>query len=136
MDIFTKKKRSEVMRAIRSRGTGIELAMFRELRRRGVHFQRHYRSPVCNVDIALPSRKKAVFIDGDFWHGYRFAERKAKLPKRYWLPKIEENIRRDRRMRARLRRIGWGVLRVWEHEVKKDAAGAAMRIVIFLRSKK
>lgn len=123
------------MASIRSRNTGIELAVFRELRRRGVYFQKHYKSPACNADVALPSRKKAVFIDGDFWHGYRFSSRKSKLPKRYWLPKIEENIRRDRRTRARLRRIGWGVLHIWEHEVKKDVFGAAKRIVSFFRAR-
>lgn len=133
-DIFTKAKRSEIMSLIRSRGTGIERAMFRELRKRGIHFRKHYRSSICNIDIALPSRRKAVFIDGDFWHGYRFSSRKAKLPKKYWLPKIEENMRRDRRMRARLRRAGWSVLRIWEHEVKKDAAQAVSRVIYFFRS--
>ena len=59
----------------------------------------------------------AIFIDGDFWHGRNFAKNKNRLPKKYWRRKIETNIIRDRKNRAKLKRQGWKVLRVWERSV-------------------
>jgi DNA mismatch endonuclease (patch repair protein) len=98
-DVFTKEKRSEVMSKIRSKNTKIEMLVFRELARKKIYFQRHYGAGRINIDIALPRRKKAVFIDGDFWHGYYFVRDKKKLPNIYWIEKIENNIKRDRRSR-------------------------------------
>jgi DNA mismatch endonuclease (patch repair protein) len=118
-DIFTKEKRSEVMSKIRGKNTKVELLVYKELRRRGIYFQKHYKRAVGSPDVALPRKKLAIFIDGDFWHGYKFAKRKDKLPKEYWVGKIEANIRRDRKNRALLRRAGWRVLRVWEHELSR-----------------
>ncbi|MHB8913825.1 MAG: very short patch repair endonuclease [Minisyncoccota bacterium] len=120
-DIFTKEKRSDVMSRIRPKNTKPEILVFRHLRKEGVYFQKHYRrAPAGTPGIALPSKKLAVFIDGDFWHGYRFPQWKDKLPKKYWQDKIQANIDRDRRTFARLRRAGWKVLRVWEHNLKSD----------------
>jgi DNA mismatch endonuclease (patch repair protein) len=72
MDVFTKEKRSELMSKIRSKNTGIEKVVFREIRKRGIYFQKHYGRVAGNPDIALPRKKIAIFIDGDFWHGYQF----------------------------------------------------------------
>ncbi|KKQ61077.1 MAG: mismatch endonuclease Vsr protein [Parcubacteria group bacterium GW2011_GWE2_38_18] len=132
-DIFTKEKRSEIMSKIRGKNTKVELAVFRELRRRGVYFQRYYKSPAGSPDIALPRKKIAVFIDGDFWHGYRFAERRDKLPEKYWVGKIESNMRRDRRNRSKLRKLGWKVMRVWEHDVHRNFYKTIDKIIFFIR---
>ncbi len=116
-DIFTKEKRSDVMSRIRPKGTKPEMKVFRYLRKEKIHFQRHYKRVKGSPDVAVPSKKLAVFIDGDFWHGYQFAKWKDKLPKVYWQEKIAANIRRDRRTFYRLRKDGWRVMRVWEHEL-------------------
>ena len=108
------------MSKIRSRDTQVEKIIFRELSKRGIYFQKYYKKAIGNPDIALPSKKKAIFIDGDFWHGYQFSKLKKRLPKKYWLAKIKNNIQRDRRNRAKLRKAGWKVLRIWEHEIKKN----------------
>jgi len=120
MDVFSKKKRSEIMSKIRSKNTMAEMLVFKELRRRKIYFQKHYKRAAGNPDIALPRKKKAVFIDGDFWHGYQFSKQKKRLPKKYWQKKIEGNIKRDKRARAKLKRGGWQVLRVWEHEINNN----------------
>ena len=96
------------------------------------NFQKYYKRATGNPDIALPKKKKAVFIDGDFWHGYQFAKLKKRLPKKYWLAKIERNIKRDKAYRAKLRRSGWEVLRVWEHELLKNKDKTIQKIVKFL----
>jgi len=119
-DIFTKKKRSEVMSLIRSKNTRQELAVFRELRKRGIYFKRHYKLAPGFPDIAIPSRKVAVFIDGDFWHGWQYPRWRCELPRIYWRRKIENNRKRDLNNFALLRRRGWKVLRIWEHQLREN----------------
>jgi len=120
------------MSKIRSENTKVERLIFRELRRRGIYFQKHYGGAKGKPDIALPSQKKAVFIDGDFWHGRNFAKQKKRLPKKYWVSKIEKNIKNDRRNRLVLRKARWKILRVWEKEVMKNPEKIMRKIVIFL----
>ena len=116
-DIFTKAKRSEVMSRIRPKGTKPELLVFAYLRKQKIYFKRHHRIGRFCIDIAQPSKKTAVLVDGDFWHGWRFARWREDLPAKYWRGKIEANIARDKRFKARLRREGWRVMRIWEHEL-------------------
>lgn len=134
MDIFTKEKRSEIMSKIKSKNTKPELAVFRELRRRKVYFQKHYKRAPGSPDVALPSKKRAIFIDGTFWHGYQFKKKREKLNHEYWVKKIETNIARDNRNRRKLRKAGWKVLRVWEHDVKKNLEKTVDKIVVLLQS--
>jgi DNA mismatch endonuclease (patch repair protein) len=122
------------MSRIKSKNTKIEVFVFRELRRAGVHFQKHYKRCPGRPDVCVPSRKLAVFIDGDFWHGYRYPAWKHKLPSEFWTNKIERNRARDRKNFSRLRRSGWRVMRVWEHELQRHADQTTERIIDFLVS--
>lgn len=121
------------MSKIRSRDTQIEKIVFRDLAKRGIYFQKYYKRAIGNPDIALPRKKKAIFIDGDFWHGYQFSKLKERLPKKYWLAKIERNIKRDKENRIKLRKGGWNVLRIWEHELKEKKDESLNKIVDFLK---
>ena len=81
------------------------------------------------VDITtIIQQKVAVFLDGDFWHGYNLKKLGKKVPKKYWLPKIERNIRRDKQISVQLRKSGWKVLRFWEHQIKKNPQKAIEKI--------
>ena len=109
-DIFTKEKRSWVMSRIRSKDTKIEKTMASLLRKNRIHYRRFpklFGNPDFNIE-----KKVLLFCDGDFWHGYRYAEKK-RPPKKYWRDKIEGNMRRDRKVSRKLRREGWSVLRIW-----------------------
>lgn len=128
MDVFTKKKRSEIMSKIRSKNTKAELIVFRELRKRKINFQRHYKKCVGCPDIAVPSKKIAVFIDGDFWHGKNFTKTQKRLPKKYWREKIRMNIIRDKRNRVKLKNQGWKILRIWESEIIKNPKDSLEKI--------
>jgi len=131
-DKFSKEVRSNIMRSIKSKNTKIELVVFRELRKRGVYFQRHHkRTPGC-PDVCIPSKKIAVFIDGDFWHGYRFKRWKDKLGTDFWRVKIQINMNRDQRNFRKLRRMGWKVMRVWEHEIEKREHESVSKIYDFI----
>jgi len=134
MDVFTKKKRSEIMSKIRSRDTKAEKTIFHELKKRGIYFRKYYSGIIGKPDIALPKKKKAIFIDGDFWHGWQFARTKSKLPKKYWREKIEINIKRDKKIRVKLKREGWEVLRIWEHEISSNFNIAIDKIASFLKN--
>lgn len=126
------------MSRIRSKNTLLEREIFSFLRKHKVYFRKHYGKAHGNPDIAIPSRKMAVFIDGDFWHGWHFSKEKNRLPTSYWVAKIEANIRRDRKNRAALRRLGWAVLRIWEHELKtkKNKQKILDKIIDFLNKNK
>lgn len=119
-DIFDKAKRSQIMRNIRSKDTQAELVVFRYLRKRGVYFQRHYKNALGSPDIALPRKKKAVFIDGDFWHGKDFDRLLQKhVADSFWVVKISRNMERDRIQRESLIETGWTILAVWESDIKR-----------------
>ena len=124
------------MSKIHARNTKAEVLVFRELRKRGVYFQKHYKKAKGNPDVALPRKKRAVFIDGDFWHGYKFLKQKQRLPKKYWLAKIEGNMKRDKTVTAKLKKEGWKILRVWEHEVIKEPIKTVEKISNFLLENK
>lgn len=100
------------------------------LRSGGIRFRQHpgmYGSP----DF-LVGRRTAVFCDGDFWHGYRYGEKK-KPAKKFWRDKIENNMRRDRSVSRRLRRDGYSVIRLWEHDIEKRPDVCLDKIVRFMR---
>jgi DNA mismatch endonuclease (patch repair protein) len=82
-------------------------------------------------DLVFLAEKLAVFVDGDFWHGYRYPTWRLRLSP-YWRSKIERNRARDRRNFAELRRRGWQILRIWEHAVAKDASACADRVIAAL----
>ncbi len=140
-DVFTKRKRSEVMSRIRSRGNqDTELALARLLRRnkitgwrrhveiRGgasVRASRLVRSLAppkafrVRPDFIFPKRRLAIFVDGCFWHACPIHATKPKNNAAFWREKLAGNRRRDARVTRTLRRAGWRVLRVWEHELAR-----------------
>ena len=79
--------------------------------------------------------KVVVFIDGDYWHGWRFPAWRDKLSP-YWKAKIERNRRRDECNFRKLRRSGWHVIRIWEHEVKRDTKRCIDLIEVAVRQKR
>ena len=115
------------MSRIRGKDTGPELAVRAALEYRGLRFETHVRGlPGC-PDVVFREARVAVFIDGDFWHGFRFETWRDKLSEK-WEAKIEANRKRDERNFRRLRREGWKVLRLWEHQVERDVARCVRRI--------
>jgi DNA mismatch endonuclease (patch repair protein) len=116
------------MSRIRGKNTGPEQSIFAELTRHGVHFGQHAKDlPGC-PDIVFRRVKVAVFIDGDFWHGWRFPLWRHKLSAK-WQLKIAATRARDQRNFNILRRLGWRVLRIWEHEVESSAERSVKRIL-------
>lgn len=138
-DIFSIEKRSQVMSRIRSKNTKAELIVFKFLRSEHIYFQKHYKRAPGSPDLALPRKKLAVFIDGDFWHGRTLDKLKLRRddPEDYWVKKITRNIQRDNEQEQRLLESGWKILRVWESDIikKKSREAHLVEIANFLLSK-
>jgi DNA mismatch endonuclease (patch repair protein) len=118
-DIMSPEKRSALMGRIRGRDTGPEREFRKLLKRTGRKFESHARDLPGRPDFVFRRTRVAVFVDGDFWHGWRFPAWRLKLSEK-WEAKIESNRRRDARNHARLRRAGWLVVRIWEHQMQRN----------------
>jgi DNA mismatch endonuclease (patch repair protein) len=120
------------MSRIRSKETGFEQKVFVELKKRGVRFKTHYVEVAGKPDIALPGLKKAVLLHSDFWHGWRLSQWEHILPSDFWKEKLHKNRIRDKKVLRILRKQGWKVLVVWQHQIKSDRDAAIAKIVRFL----
>ena len=125
-DIFTPEKRSWVMSRIRGTNTKIDLKMKDMLGDTRYRFEM-YPKMFGNPDFAHRRKKIIIFCDGDFWHGYKYQEKK-RLSKKFWRDKIEGNMKRDQKITRKLRSEGWSVLRFWEHDIEKNPGKCMRRI--------
>lgn len=135
-DIFTKRRRSEIMARIRFKDTTPEIALRRDLFGRGFRFRKNYKVAGVSTDIAFPGLRMAVFVHGCFWRGHRKCGN-GKTPKTnraYWARKLRMNRLRDRRAVRRLGRSGWKAMVVWECDILKDLPRAVLRVVAFRSS--
>lgn len=126
----TTKERSGLMSKIRSNNTGPEIKLRRKLWGGGIRFCRKKTDLPGNPDVVIKKYKVILFIDGEFWHGYNWNEKKKKIKsnREYWIPKIERNIARDKKNAATLRRKGWCVLRFWQKSIDKDLDRCISRV--------
>jgi len=121
MDILSKEERSRRMSGVRSKGNRSTEWKFRSaLLRRGVSgWKMHVRSLPGVPDFFFPGRNLVVFIDGCFWHGCPRCRRPLPQANRaYWANKLQSNMTRARRVTRELRRQGFTVVRLWEHELR------------------
>jgi DNA mismatch endonuclease, patch repair protein len=133
-DFLSVETRSRVMSRIRSKNTGPELALRRELFTRGIRGWRcHSKRVPGKPDLAFTRWRVAVFVDGCFWHGHPdyFTAGKSGA---YWDAKIERTKQRDQLANEALSEDGWAVLRFWDFEVENELARCADLVVEALRS--
>jgi DNA mismatch endonuclease, patch repair protein len=115
------------MARITGANTGPEKAIERCLTGEDMTFERHAKDLPGRPDFVFRALQVAVFVDGDFWHGFRFPLWRHKLAAP-WRTKIDATRSRDARNFARLRRLGWRVLRIWEHQIEMDTSACIDRI--------
>ncbi len=113
---------SRRMARVHLKGGKAERALAKALWHKGYRYRLNFKRLPGSPDIALTNYKLAIFVDGEFWHGYDWQEKRSALKanRAYWTEKIEENIARDERDEKRLAAMGWTVLRFWEKEVVRD----------------
>ncbi len=127
-DHMTPEQRSRAMKCVKLKDGSIEKIVHCELKAHGLTFQRHVRSLPGTPDIVFPREKVTVFVDGDFWHGWRLSEWEHKLSP-FWREKLRTNRKRDQRNFRKLRSLGWQVIRIWQHQLVKDQKGCIQRIL-------
>lgn len=118
----TTKERSELMKKIHSTETHAEVSLRKALWRRGYRYRKNYLQLPGKPDIAITAKKIAIFVDGEFWHGYDWdnKKRRIKANRDYWITKIEKNMQHDHVVDISLQSMGWTVIRFWEHEIKHN----------------
>lgn len=131
-DNMSPEKRRALMSRIRSTNTGPERTMMSLLDNKKIKYEKYAKDLPGKPDIVFRKEKIAVFIDGDFWHGWRFPLWQHKLSQA-WKEKIEGNRKRDQRNFRKLRSKGWKVLRIWEHQVEKNPDRYIKKIIYLYR---
>ncbi|WP_411893209.1 very short patch repair endonuclease [Winogradskyella sp. A2] len=131
---YTTIKRSKMMSKIRGKNTKPELLFRKALWRKGVRYRINSKQLPGKPDISIKKYKLAIFIDGEYWHGYDWDERKPKLKtnRRFWIPKIERNMQRDLEVNQKLNELGFTVFRFWAHEVKDNLNICINDVMIYL----
>jgi DNA mismatch endonuclease (patch repair protein) len=105
------------MARVRSRDTDAEIVLRRAMWRDGLRFRVTQKSLPGSPDIAFTRWRLAVFVDGCFWHGCPIHYTSPKANSIFWSTKKARNQARDARADDALKKLGWTVLRVWEHEL-------------------
>lgn len=119
-----------VMQANRSFDTALEALLRSELHRLGLRFRKHTNvdpAVKCKADIIFRRLRVCVFVDGCYWHGCPKHFQSPKINREWWTEKIADNRKRDRRKTAALRKRGWAVIRIWEHELTAKGADQIAR---------
>lgn len=135
-DNLSPEQRRKTMQAVKSKGTNLENVASRELWRRGFRFRRNVGDLFGKPDFAVKKYRAVVFIDSCFWHG---CELHCKLPvnnREFWRRKIDRNRRRDEEVTAHYLDSGWGILRVWEHDIRADLPAFVDRVEELMRNAK
>lgn len=116
---------SERMSKVHLKKGKAETTLAKALWHRGYRYRLNYKRLPGSPDIAITKYQIAIFVDGEFWHGYDWENKKEKLKsnREFWIEKIEENIQRDIRNDRLLLSSGWVPLHFWEKEIKKDLEG-------------
>jgi len=133
-DKLTKKRRSDLMSKIRSKDTKFEKEFIAALKKAT---RKKFKTNVASIqgkpDIVFEKDKICVFLDSDFWHGWQYPRWKHLLKNDFWRTKIKNNRKRDKKTTAYLRRHDWKVIRIWEHEVKRNQRGVIEKVILNFR---
>ena len=119
-DKFTSAQRSIIMSRVKSKDTSPELLIRGIVKRLGYRFKMNVSNLPGKPDIVFPRFKKAILINGCFWHGHKGCKR-ASLPATnplFWRNKIEGNISRDGKKQRELRKLGWSLMVIWQCRIK------------------
>jgi DNA mismatch endonuclease (patch repair protein) len=131
-DVFSKRKRSEVMRAVKGKNTKLEIHFRKALWRRGFRYSTNSKLYFGTPDIVLRKYKAVIFVDSCFWHGCGKHFGLPAVRVRFWREKIEKNKLRDKTVTSFYRKKGWTVFRFWEHDIKRATNRLVDKIVIRL----
>lgn len=121
-DVFTRSKRSEIMSRVRGRGNkATEGALVKIIRKNHITGWRRHTKLFGKPDFVFRKNRLAVFVDGCFWHGCPKHSSHPATNRAFWEKKLKKNKDRDRLVTRTLRKSGWHVLRIWQHELNRKS---------------
>lgn len=122
MDNHTPEQRTKNMKAIKNKGSKIEVMLQKELWHRGLRYRKNAANVYGKPDIVFIGKKVAVFCDSEFFHGYDWENKRNEIKSNrdFWLPKIERNIQRDIEVTEKLKSEGCTVIRFWGKDIKNN----------------
>ena len=138
MDKLTPEQRKKCMQSNKSTGTKPELVLAKAMWALGLRYRKNSGSIFGKPDFSFKKYKVAVFVDGEFWHGKDWEQKKAEIKgnREFWIAKIERNIQRDIEVTGRLKAEGWTVLRFWSNDVIKDTTSCAEKVKEIIRARR
>jgi len=132
----TTEQQHKIMSKIRGKNSIPELLLRRALWAKNIRFRIHRKDLPGKPDITIKKYRLAIFVDGDFWHGFEWEKRKPKTNEGFWIPKIERNMQRDRFVNATLNEMGYTVMRFWEHEINKNLKACVNQVALYIEAEK
>lgn len=131
----TTPQRSALMGKIRAKDSKPEMVLRKLIWATGLRYRKNVKKLPGKPDIVFAQYKLAVFIDGEFWHGHNWVEKREKIKtnRDFWIPKIERNIQRDLEVTQHLQTMGFKVIRFWEHELRHDAYACLLTVISLLK---
>ncbi|WP_285289885.1 very short patch repair endonuclease [Apilactobacillus xinyiensis] len=134
----TDQKTSKRMSSVKLKRGPLENILAKALWNQNIRYRRNYKELPGSPDIAITKYKIAVFVDGEFWHGFNWEQKKKRLKhnRDYWINKIETNIERDKKKDTELRKLGWLPIHFWGNTVKNDTEYCVELINFYIRGRK
>ncbi len=124
-DVFSPKKRSQIMSRVKGRGNhATEERLITIMRQSGLKGWRRNSQIFGKPDFVFPKARLAVFVDGCFWHVCPLHKSSPTSNVEFWAAKLQRNLARDRLVNRTLSRAGWKVIRIWQHDLKRQRAVA------------
>ena len=119
MDIYTKKKRGEIMSKVKGRDTKIEVDFRKTFWRQGYRYLKNSKKYLGKPDLVLPRHKTVIFLDSCFWHGCKKHGSIPETRKEFWENKIGGNKMRDKEVNKYYKTLKWNIVRIWEHDLRR-----------------
>lgn len=119
-DIFTKKKRREIMSRVKNKDSKIEVEFKKSIWKAGLRYGKSSAKYFGKPDIVLPKYKAVIFIDSCFWHGCKKHGSMPKVRIKFWKEKLERNKQRDKEVNKHYKKTDWKMFRIWEHNLRKN----------------
>jgi len=122
------------MAKIKAQDTKPELKLRKALWNLGFRYRKNVKKLPGTPDIVFRKAKLVLFVDGEFWHGFDWEQKKLKIKtnRDFWIPKIERNMQRDAENNNSLSEKGWKVMRFWEKEIKSNLEGCINQVINYL----
>ena len=125
---FWIKEKEKGVKKIKSKNTKPEITIRQLIWKKGYRYRIGH-GLMGKPDMVFPSYNIAIFIDGCFWHGCPKHYRMPSSNVKYWKQKISQNKKRDRKINKQLKKEGWKIIRIWEHDIKQNPEKTVKRII-------